>query len=165
MTEKRICRVCGREFFAHQWAQWVCTRESCRKALRQEQNQKWRAKEKERAGRVMCKACGKLYYPIPGSGMRGCSPECDRKLRGAKEKKTCKLCGIKFGGKGDYCSQSCYNADKDGSGRRPLSVFRDGRMGTADLIRKWNDEGWPAEKIANVLMRDVKQVKEVLDNA
>lgn len=165
MTEKRICRVCGREFWAHQWAQWVCARESCRKALRQEQNRNWREKEKERAGRVMCKACGKLYYPIPGSGMRGCSPECDRKLRGASETKICRLCGIRFSGHGEYCSQNCKTADADGSARRPFTEAKGRKLGTADLIRKWHEEGWPAEKIANVLMRDVKQVKEVLDNA
>lgn len=145
--------------------QWVCTRESCRKALRQEQNQKWRAKEKERAGRVMCKACGKLYHPVHGSGLRGCSPECDRKLRGWKPPKPCRLCGIMFRGPGEYCSQSCKTADEDGTGRRPFTPPVGCSLGTKDLIRKWHTEGWNPEKIANVLVRDVKQVREVLGNA
>lgn len=55
--------------------------------------------------------------------------------------------------------ESCKTADEDGSARRELYP------GTAGLIRKWHGEGMTPEEIANLLERDLRQVKEVLDDA
>lgn len=173
----KVCEICGREFVPRSNSQRTCRSAECLREVsrRYKQNSVKESKIPPRK----CAVCGTVFQPKRRRHMT-CCKECSnnykkilekKKREGLKQKereehwseRTCRLCGMKYYGKDEYCSQSCRAADFDGTGRRPFTEERGDRMGTADLIRKWHDEGWPAEKIANVLIRDVRQVREVLE--
>lgn len=174
----KICEICGREFVPRSNSQRSCRSPECLKEI----NRRYRQNSVDESGIApkKCAICGTVFQPKRRKQMT-CSPKCARKriaqMSKSRDRKkqmarngewadrVCRLCGIAYYGNGEYCSWACEAADFDGSARRPFTEAKGRKLGTADLIRKWHDEGWPAEKIANVLMRDVKQVKEALDNA
>lgn len=176
-TEGKHCAICGKAFQPRDGRQILCGNPECERIRGNQRN-----RELARARRVplperACLVCGQTYLPRRRTQKTCGSEECQRKwanrtsqLRGKRSRsprpkpqagKPCKLCGLPVGkwGCGEYCSQGCKTADEDGSARRELYP------GTAGLIRKWHGEGMSPEEIANLLERDLRQVKEVLDDA
>ena len=168
---ERVCPVCGKTFALRSPSQLYCSHACRLKQMgirRREKNQENAPKERA------CLVCGRTYRPRMRT-QKTCGREgCQRKwanmtsqLRGKRPRlprtkpQVGKLCGeiISPWGCGEYCCQSCKTADGDGSARREL--YPD----TAGLIRKWHGEGMAPEAIANLLERDLRQVKEVLDDA
>lgn len=177
---ERACLVCGRAYYPRTGTQKTCGSEDCRRQWKLRKGREDRQRLAQERGPIQeraCLVCGKTYIPRMRTqktcGSEGCQRQWANRtsqLRGKQPRpprakpqvgKPCKLCGGIIGqwGCGEYCCQSCKTADGDGSARRELYP------GTAGLIRKWHGEGMTPEAIAKLLARDLRQVKEVLDNA
>lgn len=175
----KACAICGKPFQPRDRRQILCGSPECNRLWNRQRCREYKRRLaaeyalQERA----CLVCGKTYLPRMRTQKTCGSEDCQRQwanrtrqLRGKLPRpprtkpqvgKPCKLCGGTIGqwGCGEYCCQSCKTADGDGSARRELYP------GTAGLIRKWHGEGMTPEAIAKLLARDLRQVKEVLDNA
>lgn len=112
-----------------------------------------------------CIACGKTLEPHQqlycSMSCRSSSQEMRPKGRKYSRLVRCKVCSSLS--LREFCSDSCYNGYGDGTHKRELYTWGDGRMSTAELIRKWHEEGDPPEAIAQALCRDINVVREVLN--
>lgn len=128
---KRICPICGKEFFAHpsiikNGGGKYCSRECMGKSYRGEKSSNWKG------GKVkcICKTCGKEFFLNPSEIELGKGKYCSKKCfgvsnagknspswKGGKIKVVCQMCGKEFEtysstlkrGNGKYCSKECSN--------------------------------------------------------
>jgi predicted nucleic acid-binding Zn ribbon protein len=115
---------------------------------------------------MFCSVCGKEFKSFVVR--KTCSEECARRVKEGKwalppidNSGKCLVCGNKTPYK--FCNSTCYLAYRDNSYKRELYTYPDA-LGTAGLIKKWYSEGDTPEDIARLLGRDIKVIREVLED-